>query len=139
MKIYNDYLIATGTCSDVPSLLFYDLTDMSNLLFHAYPLYYGSAGIDILDHYAFVKEGSGGIEVIDILRPARPSRVSSYTDGKYMTDIEISGNYAFVSENDSGVVIIKISNIHSLQPVGQIYFNGMEEASSIYKKIRCFT
>ena len=134
MRIYNDYIVATGVNSHVPVLLFYDLTNLSDLFFYGYPLTHGAGGLDIRDRYVFVTEGNGGIEVIDILRPARPSRVSSYSDGKYMTDIKISGNYAYVAEHDSGVAIINISNVHSLQPVGQVYFNGMEEILSVFIK-----
>ena len=135
MKIYGNYLVASGICcGSAPVLAFYDLNNMSNLFFYGYPLRNGAGGFDIADHYVFVAEGSGGIEVIDIQRLARPSTISYYSDGRRMTNLQISGNYAYVVEGTNGVAIVNISNPHSLQPVGQVFFNGMEEALSIYKK-----
>ena len=65
-------------------------------------------GVEIVGNYAYVADGGGGLQIIDISNPAAPTLVGNYDTYGNAEDVEIVGNYAYVA--DGGLLIIDISN-----------------------------
>ncbi len=60
-------------------------------------------------NYAYVADGSSGLQIIDISDPANPTVKSTYDTPGHAWDVFVSGNYAYVADRDTGLLIIDIS------------------------------
>ena len=67
-------------------------------------------GLDRLDDLAFVANGNGGVQVIDISNLASPYHVGFIKPNGFARDVKISGNYAVIAASFEGVVIADISD-----------------------------
>lgn len=74
--------------------------------------------------YAFIADGTNGLQIIDVTSPINPDSVSSVQTGGSANDVfvaSINGNpYAFVSDFNTGLVIVDVSNVFSPQIIGTI-------------------
>ena len=64
---------------------------------------------------AFVADGAGGIQIIDVSNKASPSLTGSLDTSGYAYDVTLSadGNTAFVADGGGGIQIIDVSNLAS--------------------------
>ena len=62
--------------------------------------------------FAYVADGSSGLQIIDVSNQASPTRVGSYDTPSYAHDISLSsdGRFAYVADSSSGLQIIDVSN-----------------------------
>jgi hypothetical protein len=71
----------------------------------------GSArDVAISGDYAYVADGSSGLQVIDITNPASPTLAGSYDTPGYARGVAVSGDYAYVADDLSGLQVIDITN-----------------------------
>jgi Ca2+-binding RTX toxin-like protein len=61
-------------------------------------------------NYAYVADGSSGLQIIDISNPAAPTLAGTYDTPGYAQEVQVVGNYAYVADGGSGLQIIDISN-----------------------------
>jgi hypothetical protein len=64
-----------------------------------------SEQIKVLDAYAYVADGSGGILVIDMLTKGYEKKIASYQSPDWTFAVAISGSYVYSCNSDSGVTI----------------------------------
>ncbi|HXK55931.1 MAG TPA: hypothetical protein PLZ16_04740, partial [Gammaproteobacteria bacterium] len=63
-------------------------------------------GVTVVDGYAYVADGSSGLQVIDIGTPTSPVIVGSvYTPG-YTDGVAVADGYAYVADGEGGLQII---------------------------------
>ena len=93
----------------------------------------GSASnVVVRGDYAYVADGSDGLEIIDISDLSNPVKVGSVTDGSgNATDIYLSGNYAYVVEVLNGLEIVDISDPYNPIEVGYFNDGGSGGASGV--------
>ena len=75
-------------------------------------------GVAVCGNYAYVADGSAGLQVIGISNPASPTRVGGYDTSGSACGVAVSGSYAYVADGDSGLQVIDISNPASPTRVG---------------------
>ena len=85
----------------------------------------------ILGDYAYIADGSDGLEIIDISDPTAPTEVGQYDDGGWVYSVFILESYAYITEYDYGLKIIDISDPTAPTEVGQ-YFLGHGRALGLY-------
>ncbi|MEX0616408.1 MAG: hypothetical protein WD231_01180 [Candidatus Woykebacteria bacterium] len=74
---------------------------------------FGAIGIDIVGSYAFLSTVSpgrlmtGGLQVLDISNPTKPSMVLRYETGG-SNDVQVADGYAYVAEGREGVYILRL-------------------------------
>jgi hypothetical protein len=79
----------------------------------------GSAGgVAVSGNYAYVGDGSPGLQVIDVSNPANPQRVGGYDTSGSAGGVAVSGKYAYVADGYSGLQVIDVSNPANPQRVG---------------------
>ena len=66
--------------------------------------------INVSGNYAYVTEGSGGLNIIDINNPAAPVLVGTYNHQSKVMGLDVSGDYAYIADYYKGVEIINISD-----------------------------
>lgn len=75
-------------------------------------------------NFAFIADGTNGMQIIDVNTPNSPDSVNSYSTGGSANDItvaKINGyNFAFVSDYNTGLVITEVSNPFNIISVGTI-------------------
>lgn len=74
--------------------------------------------------YAFLADGTNGMQIVDVTAPNNPDSVSSFNTGGSANDVfvaTINGDiYAFVSDFNTGFVIIDVSDVTNPQQVGLV-------------------
>ncbi len=60
--------------------------------------------------YAYVADGSSGLQVINVSNPASPTLAGAYDTPDYAWDVFVSGSHAYVVDYGSGLQIIDVSN-----------------------------
>jgi hypothetical protein len=81
-------------------------------------------GVAVSGNYAYVADGTSGLQVIDISTPSSPSVTGALdTSGKAL-GVAVSGNYAYVADSDSGLHIIDISTPSSPSMTGTYDTSG---------------
>lgn len=58
--------------------------------------------------YVFCAQGSSGIRVIDVTKPASPSELGVFNEAGSASDIFMSGGYIYVADANSGLKIFKM-------------------------------
>jgi subtilisin family serine protease len=87
-----------------------DISNPSNPVFKSsYDIAYGQ-DIQIVGNYAYVADGSLGLQIINISNPSAPTLAGSYDTPNHAYGVQIVGNYAYVADSSSGLKIINISN-----------------------------
>jgi hypothetical protein len=67
--------------------------------------------ISVKDGYAYIADGYGGVEVVDVIDPMNPSVIGYFDLIDGSTGIKVDGNYAYMSEYIlGGLQIVDISN-----------------------------
>ncbi|WP_215426482.1 Ig-like domain-containing protein [Agarivorans albus] len=67
-------------------------------------------GLDRKDGLAFVANGYGGVQVIDLKQLSAPRRVGFIKPDGFARDVKISGDYAFIAASHQGVVIADVAD-----------------------------
>lgn len=70
----------------------------------------GVQGIAISGNYAFLANGSIGLQVIGISDPSQPNIVGGYRTGKSAWKVAASSDYAYVAVRDAGLRVVAVTN-----------------------------
>ena len=62
-------------------------------------------GVDRKDDLAFVANGTGGVQVIDISNLTAPYHIGFIKPDGFARDVKIVGEYAFIAASNQGVVV----------------------------------
>src|SRR5690606_7195345 len=65
-------------------------------------------GVDRKDNLAFVANGNGGVQVIEISTFNAPYHIGYITPNGYARDVKVQGRFAFIAASEEGVVIADI-------------------------------
>jgi len=60
-------------------------------------------GVYVAGKYAYVADGSSGLQVIDITNPAHPAIVGSWDTPYSAVDVQLAGTYVYVVPNFDGL------------------------------------
>lgn len=86
-------------------------------------------------NYAFIADGSNGLQIIDVTQVNSPDSVSSFNTGGSANDVTVAGInndvYAFVSDYSGGLVIIDVSDPGNPMLTGVINIPGLTNTSFI--------
>jgi hypothetical protein len=106
--VYKDTLNTTAvwdTVSGVLKLAPFALTMVGN-----YDTPNVAWDVAVSGNYAYVADGSSGLQVIDISDPTSPSFAGTYYTPGGAVGVAISGDYAFVADQNAGLQVIDISD-----------------------------
>ncbi len=85
----------------------------------------GSAfGVTVDGDYAFVADGSWGLQVIDISDPTAPTLAGTCNTPGFCRSVAISGGHAFVADYATGLLVIDISDPTSPTLIGGYNTSG---------------
>jgi len=116
LKVVGDYLYSA---SMYYGLQVYRISDPTNIVrvsqcddnFGALPYCGGLANeIDVVDNYAYIANGVGGFDIVDITNPENVQWVSHIPFGNAL-GVTVSGNYAYVSNYYNGGNNLNVVNI----------------------------
>jgi hypothetical protein len=79
--------------------------------------------VRVLGDYAYVVDGYGGLEVIDVSVPANPVLVGNYFNGDWLRGFELVGTNAAAIIPNFGLAILDLSNPANPQLIGQLTNN----------------
>jgi hypothetical protein len=68
--------------------------------------------------YAYVADGSSGLEIIDVSNPSSPSFAGHWKTPSSANGVAVSGSYAYVADYIGSLEIIDVSNPKNPSPVG---------------------
>ncbi|MCX6779629.1 MAG: hypothetical protein NT034_00395 [Candidatus Magasanikbacteria bacterium] len=74
--------------------------------------------VDVSGRYAYVADGTSGLEIFDITTVSSPVLIGFYDTAGTVYDVKISGRYAYVADGTSGLEIFDITNPSSPTLVG---------------------
>jgi hypothetical protein len=89
---------------------------------------YQAAHLEISGNYAYVADGIGGLRVIDVSDPFRPTLVGGFATGDYASDIYLTKQYAYLSDRRGGLRVADVSNPALPSLVGSYDTTGSAEA-----------
>ncbi|MHA1793153.1 MAG: LVIVD repeat-containing protein, partial [Promethearchaeota archaeon] len=94
-----------------------------------------SKAIDISGDFAYIADGSNGLEIINISDPTSPVKVNTYPlAGSSAQDVEVHDGIAFIATGSAGLYIINVSDplntSGSFKRIG--YFSDGGNASGIH-------
>ena len=81
--------------------------------------------VEIVGSIAYVANGWGGLEILNVSNPAVPTLISEIEDGGNAQNLEIMGNYAFVAEHEDGLKIYDISTPSSPLKYRSLMMEGL--------------
>ncbi|MFX0065563.1 MAG: Ser-Thr-rich GPI-anchored membrane family protein [Candidatus Hermodarchaeota archaeon] len=69
----------------------------------------GGEAFDVVvsEPYAYVADGTDGLEIIDISTPSSPFKIGQFNDGGEAFDVVVSGPYAYVADGEDGLEILQ--------------------------------
>ncbi|MDH6098425.1 hypothetical protein NWP21_06125 [Anabaenopsis sp. FSS-46] len=67
-------------------------------------------GVQVVGNYAYIANGLGGLQIIDISDPANPTFTGVYNTIGDAEGVQVVGNYAYVADGSAGLQIIDISD-----------------------------
>jgi len=76
--------------------------------------------VTVSGSYAYVADGSSGLQVIDISNPSNLQIIGSVDTPDSARHVTVSGSYAYVADYVSGLQVIDISNPSNPQIIGSI-------------------
>ncbi|MDB9541500.1 LVIVD repeat-containing protein, partial [Anabaenopsis arnoldii] len=90
-------------------------SETGNITLNVFPFSnYNTSGsaydVEVVGNYAYVADGNGGLQIIDISDPANPTRTGGYNTSGLAYGVQVVGNYAYVAGYGTGLQIIDISN-----------------------------
>ncbi len=68
-------------------------------------------GVFVSGSYAYVADGTSGLQIIDVSNPVSPALAGSYDTPGYAHGVSVSGSYAYVADGGSGLGIIDVSGL----------------------------
>ncbi len=77
-----------------------------------------ATGVFVSGKYAYVADGSSGLQIIDVSNPNSPSLEGTYDTSGDARAVHVSGKYAYLADYTSGLIIIDVSNPTSPSLVG---------------------
>ena len=81
-------------------------------------------GVFVSGNYAYVADGSSGLQIINIANPSSPTLAGSYDTPGFAGRVFVSGSYAYVADGSSGLQIINITNPSSPTLAGSFGAEG---------------
>jgi hypothetical protein len=75
-------------------------------------------GVAVSGSYAYVADGSGGLQVIDVADPVHLRRVGGHETGGEALAVTVSGSYAYLADGSAGLRVFDISHPASPRRVG---------------------
>jgi len=69
-----------------------------------------SLGIYVTGDFAYVTDGTSGLQVISVANPAAPVLLGSYNTGGTARDVDVAGDIAYVADGANGLQIINVTN-----------------------------
>jgi hypothetical protein len=81
-------------------------------------------GLDLKDNLAFVANGHGGVQVIDVHNVAAPYRLGFIKPDGLARDVKIHGSYAYIAASEEGVAVVDLTQA-SLPIVAKIDTMGI--------------
>ena len=85
-------------------------------------------GVAVSGNYAYVADGSPGLQVIDVSNPANPQRVGGYDTSGTARSVAVSGNYAYVAAGTRGLMILgprpRITSITRAAGTATVYYTN---------------
>jgi hypothetical protein len=82
--------------------------------------------------YAYVADGTSGLQIIDVSNPSSPTLTGTFSDSSYVFDMNVSGNYAYTVGGHSSIGIVNISNPKTPILLGYYLVDPLEQLISIY-------
>jgi hypothetical protein len=79
-----------------------------------------ACAVTVAGNTAYVADGSGGLQVIDISNPASPQVIGAVDTPDSAYGITVVGSTAYVADRNSGLQVIDISNPASPQIIGAV-------------------
>ncbi len=86
--------------------------------------------IALAGRYAYVADGTAGIQVIDLANPAALVLVGSFDTPGYAHQIQVDGDFAYVADFTGGLRVLDISV--PTQPVGAAFVTTSNPALGVY-------
>ncbi|MBN1622129.1 MAG: fibronectin type III domain-containing protein [Endomicrobiales bacterium] len=85
----------------------------------------------VSSNYAYVADGTGGLQIIDISDPTSPSRVGYYTEGTTIKvyDVCVQGDYAYIVDSNYKLKVIDVSDPAAPAALG---YYSMTNAYAVY-------
>jgi hypothetical protein len=81
----------------------------------------GSAeAVRVAGHYAYLADGTAGLQVIDVSDPAHPARVGGCCAGGLADDVDVAGNRAYVADFYAGLLIVDVSDPSNPVQLGRL-------------------
>jgi hypothetical protein len=65
-------------------------------------------GVAIVEEYAYVAAGAGGLFVVNVSNPAQPTITGLYDTSGDAQSVTVAGDYAYVADEDAGLRVIDI-------------------------------
>ena len=92
----------------------------------------GSANSTTIEgHFAYVADGSAGLQIFDITNPENPQRIGGCDTPGDAISVAIQGNIACVADAGAGVILIDISNPENPQRIGGYETSGYANGVAI--------
>ena len=93
--------------------------------------------VAVVGQQAFLAYDKAGLEILDVVDPARPRRLGQVAIGHYSTAVVVSGAYAYVTDSDSGLEIISISDPATPQRIGYVQVYGIAQEVAVSGDYAC--
>ncbi|MDH6083979.1 Calx-beta domain-containing protein [Umezakia ovalisporum] len=77
-----------------------------------------ATAVQVVGDYAYVADGSSGLQILNITNPSSPTLTASYDTPDFALGVQVVGNYAYVADGESGLQIINITNPSSPTLIG---------------------
>jgi hypothetical protein len=65
-------------------------------------------GVAIVEEYAYVAAGAGGLFVVNVSNPAQPTVTGVYNTSGDAQSVTVAGDYAYLADDDAGLRVIDI-------------------------------
>jgi hypothetical protein len=67
---------------------------------------------------ALVADGSGGLQIIEVTEPSKPSLVGEYDTPEFVQDVIVAGDHAFLAAREQGLLALDITNLSDPKLIG---------------------
>jgi hypothetical protein len=84
------------------------------------------------EDYVYVAAGEGGLRVVDITDPTKPTEISRYNPSESANDVSVDGNFVYIADGSWGLRVIDISDPAMLREVGAYKTTGAEYSGDVY-------
>ena len=85
------------------------------------PLAGPAEAIAISQDRAYIANGGGGLQVVDLTDPAQPQVLRAWDSPGYAEDVAVAGAFAFLADGPYGLQIVDISDPADPRPVASAY------------------